>query len=381
MITVQAQPGGTINFIGNPIMFKFVMTGIESGNTIRRMGYQLLDESNNPISALESCSPSEGEPFILNFQDDIRPYIFTEVPSLYFIGVPLLRDESSMLIKIKLKYWEIVYNKETCKSSIENVVITTTYPVINATNQYFGYASSNVLGISILTLKPYFIESCDNDLFYFYTETGLTFKVEAYSKDGTLLTIKNETVAAGVWSYHVTSLYDYPNAYQLQLIVNGYVLCKYIKKCCNHDLIYFQQSGGGYSTIELTAASRSVDSSSSEIYRYQPVTSFLDGPDASSILQRGGLMINNKKSFKTFTFYKDILLDTDQDLRFYEDFLSSGSYFLRFESLQGQTDSVMNLVKFILDNGSIKYYEAEEVTRLVISGHINQYHNRINNHI
>lgn len=394
-IVVHTTPSGGLNLIGNPVVFEFAMTDVDNGTEVRRFGYQLY-ANGNPISALESISPKEGERFIIDFQRDIRPFIYTNTPQCY----QLSRDEPEMVIEISLKFWEFVYNKDECTTTIENEDERGPYKIINSTNQYWGYTNNGAQSFFVLNLKPKNVFICKDqcDLIYIYDGQ---INVDYYYDDGSFALGQGAFSTDGVKSFRI-SADEAAEVISNAPVIGGTpptkqeVLCRlhkanirfdnthfityYFTDCCCSRTIWFQQSQGGYSSMGFDCDdSLAVQSTFTEVCRFQPVRGY-QGPGSSDIRTKGGLSITNKTSYKQITLTKDLHRDDIRDLRYYEDFLSSGSYYYEFTNFDGMLNDIngfqgfTQMVKFIPNAGSIRYYKKDDIYRLVITGKINQPH-------
>lgn len=377
-VTLHTTPINPITLISNSISFEFSMTGVDSGNTSRRLGYQLFD-SNGPISAIESITPQEGKKFTIEFNLDIKPLLYTKVPQI--CGS---RGEPEMVKQISLKYWEFVFDKSECVTSIENTAQTIFYRILNSAIQYWGKDPVNYIK---LTDYPKIMKLCRKScqLYYAWSDSS-NAKIKVYQNNNTFWFERSVGIAtASSFSINPTALaqfitgstqvMNFPtvegNLNNIKYIAieidDDEVTRFYLEDCCCFTRLAYQMSSGGYSYMFFDCEERfSIQSTSNEICLYQ-------SPNKAYSEQTrtlGGLTSSEVESFKWVTLTKVLDEDDLEHLRLYEDFLSSGSYYYEYEDIDGNKE----LIKFLKPSGSITYYEKDKVYKLTIRGKINQPH-------
>lgn len=380
-VTVNTRPNGTYNAVSEPLCFEFTMTGVDDGTKIRRLGYQLCDANGNPISAVESASPKEGTKFTLDFQDDVFGEVYTEVPNCLF------QPRSEMKTEVMLKYWELVYDREQCTNTKENEQTLGPYPVFNTAVQFYGYMNTGSQTFVDLTYKPRIMRICKGscDMIYIHAISQTNIQFDAFDSAGDFI---DETgFDLGADSIHAIPVSTTSPGFQsdgsqikkIEILVEGEVCYTYIfEDCCCSRSVYFQSYAGGYSLMTFDCDDNlAVSQKFTEICTYQPKSKVYSAEHRT----KGGTQIN-KESFRQVTLTKVLTTDEVSDLRFYEDFLMSGSYFYEFEFMQGRHQIPSTaLVKFVPNAGAIRYYKKEDCHRLVITGKILIPHQRPNNRI
>lgn len=375
-ITLNTTPSGTINYIGNPAIFNFTMTGIDSPTELRRFGYQLLDGTGTAIGPVETYLPQEGVAFSFNFQEDLYPFVKTAYPQ----NCGADRAEPEMEYDFKLRYWELVFDKDTCETTIENSVDSATYTMLNTAEQYWGYVNTGGDGFSLLTLYPRAYELCRNSCLSVYVTGGATMTLDVVTKAAPSTEI--DTVFSGPNSMVISPseiatdlAIDVSTITAVKLLFDDNLYTTFLMTdCCGAKIVY-QTAGGGYATMFMDEEdSLSIKTSHVEVYSYQPRTTN-EAPYAESIRMAGGQRIYNKSGSKQITYTKIIKRDELRDLRFYEDFLNSGNFYREINVVQGiLLPTVKQLVRFLPNSGAIKYYKEGDYFRLSITGKINQEH-------
>lgn len=376
MISLTSQPS-IFNLLTSPMLYSFTMSSTNVGGVIRRLGYQLLLEDDTPITGIRTYPANDNDTINLSFANDIRSFLKTNTPRDN--QNTFIESRPEMLVKVKLKYWEFVY--EDCGTTIENEVTTSLYTIVNSVNQFWGYRDSS---FARLTNKMDVVELCvgQYDLYYLYESADVDLIVHHDTGD---LLVNNGTTGAGVSDVMistdriiqmVSSLPEYTGfdtsqiletIQSIELIVNNEtVVTYYIKNDCCDSILWFQESAGGYTSICVCVQQEVVTSSQTEICEYQPSSQ----PYNSGTLTTGGRTVNSKKARLNKTLYFDIDIRDEMQLRFTEDLLASRKHLIQFQSIQGSKQ-----VGFILTNSSTIYNEKEKSSRIILNGYINQPYN------
>jgi len=374
-IVINSTPDAGINFIGNPVVFTATMTGISSPTETRRFGYQLLDGSGVAIGPVESYLPQEGIQFSLDFREDLYPFVKTAYPTI----CGALNIETEMVYDFKLKYWELVFNKDTCTTSIVSPVETAVFSMLNSSEQYWGSQTTGET-FNLLTAYPQYYEICRDKCIQFYVYgTGSIVLTPYY---GSVAQVQSTQAFGGVAVSVPVSAAVLASALDLNanlitsigIEVGGSEYTRLLlKSCCSGPRMVYQTSGGGYASMFFDEEdSISVQSNFTEVYTYQPKTTN-EAPSAESRRMEGGKRMFNKVSNHLQTFTKVLTRDDLRDQRFYADFLSSGNYYLEFDSVAGILNpTTSQLARFIPSGGNIKYFKLGDYYKLTIQGKVNQ---------
>ena len=388
------MPNQVLNYSGSPIYYLISMTGVETPTEYRRFGYQLLDTNNNPISAIELKTVQDGEQFILDFQSDIFPELFTEIPQL--CGTVNGAAAPEMTGMYKLKYWEQVSNKLNCGRTIEHLAETIPFRVINSAEQWYGIYQDTGEDFRILTFHQekqfmcrdkcdlIYTWALDDELYYIRVDifTSITNNVGSMAvkipKDAYYHMVSARQAAQALLSSVFSGLTldqatDLIHHLELSIVpiqtgITNPLTDIYLKDCCDVERVLFHHSLGGYTYMEFDCIEQIGEKTSyTEIFKYQPPAD----PYTNFKRTRGGNQIANKKARQTITLSKLLTRDDLRDLRYYQMFLSSGNYYyeLNFMGAFGMHyDYDMRLVRFLPNSGSIRYYKKEKVHKLVLTG-------------
>jgi hypothetical protein len=389
-ITQINSPSVLSNLVANPLLFEFSMSPVETATEFRRFGYQLCDDNDKPITAQELITATDGEPFTIDFQQDVCGIVYTDVPDCN----SAINSQPEMEKAVRLKVFEHVFNKDTCQITIENEATIGDFTVLNAANQYWGNQILGAGGYLWLNPMPAEVELCRSrcQLIYLWSTANTPIDITATSFAGNDYQI-NRANASGVNAFLIdpaelaalmngiegaTTAENLKLINYISVVVDGILFTRFkLDTCCCINRIAWQHSGGGYSFMqfdcdrELTVASKG-----SEVYRWQD-KNFAYEPSLKRTRTEGGLSISARESFKKVKLSKVIEADSDRDLRYWADFLSSGSYYFEYPVFPGSYapgPPNYQLIKFIPDYGNIKYHEEEKFFTLNFSGKIAQPH-------
>lgn len=395
-ITIVSQPSSP-QLIGNEICFTFQLTETVVGNITKRFGYQLFVAGTaNNVTEEELVLPQPLTDFPVNFMEDLLTYVSTNYPD-----PSAKRAEPEMFATFELKIWEYHYNTDTCSGTIENEQTLPAFTVLNMANQYYARPIKASANTWLHTDYPNVSILCKDETtwVYAYTEnTGNIIIANLFEKDGTPIAspLLSASFEDGAWSYPINhqQLADLmeaiiplgPGVYEelihsVEVTVDANPIVRfYFEDCCTEDNvhIYWQSALGGYKSMNFDRAEDlRIQTTYSEICRFQPKTiTGSNEPDNVTIRNVGGTSINNKVSNRTFVLSKVLTQNEADDLRQYEDFLASGSYYMKYLHTNGSIKNSQTLsystIKFLPKSGSLRYYKAEDEFRLLMSGKLNQ---------
>jgi len=372
MAILEDQIPEDIIVLSDPAKFKFTMSGIVSVNSYGRFGYQLLDTSNEPITQPEAWTPKEGVSFPLWFSKDLRERVYTAVPQC---TVPT-RTEPEMVLDYKLKYWEQIFNTDSCESSVVGEQEITGLTILNSANQFWGRLERD--NYFPLTYYPPFLKMCPDQkqLYYLYIKNPIDITVKITTADGT---VQNSTTATyGVGAHSIVLdpvalgsdadtdriVIDTPDAGQPTGL--DQLARVYVNECCEENIsVAFQCFAGGYKFMHFDCIQREKSKvKATEICRYVEPSEFPNDAE----LTTGGLHTGDIKSFKEITFIKILKEDSLSHRRFYESMLNSGSFYWYFMDEY----NVEQMVKIRPKSGSLVYYENDDLPELKMTFRISQ---------
>jgi hypothetical protein len=276
------------------------------------------------------------------------------------------------------------YNKDTCTSS-SSLTDIGPYPLLNSVNQYYGYYDGGSGYNHIpLTYKPNVLEVSSDmfDYYYAWCDVSKGAQHTIYAKDGGVMKTSNYILSAGCMAIKITFAGMYTAPYTESdishsiLTIDSQEVCRYkIDRCDDSTAFYFQSYGGGYQLMTMSKVERLMKTEGKEVTRYQPTVPLVTQPYSSSVTQRKGLSIADKKSHRTIRYEKVINNYDEEYLRYLEDFLGSGSFYLNAPIQLGFGDTGKGLVKFLPEHGTLLYDQENDIHVLQFTGKINQEHN------
>lgn len=395
--TIHSEPQ-SFNNISQGSCFEISMTGVDTDTEKRSLRYQVCDILGNPITPLESIHPKEGEIFPLDFRDDVKKKLSTAPPRLCEFGIEIF-PEFDMTFTYIVKFHEYVFDKRQCKGTIEQEYETQELTIINSVNQFYGYNSTINDGFFLLGFFAEYTYICKGccDFLYIHADPIAIVQLNVYRKFGNTGGLgspyySDTVVLAGTQSLQIdpvalgTAAFNQPilqpptlqealdSIHAVEVVVNGRLVTTIIYTCCCCDTkLLYKSFLGGYRYMQdmcIEAINRSTN------YAEVCVAQGKTDPYDDETRTIGGVQIRNKKSFRNITLSKVLTRDEVRDLRLYEDFLNSESYYLEFEELAGFTGlATTKRVTFIPTSGAVRYYTKETEHVLVITGKINAEYN------
>lgn len=387
-IIINTNPSGTaFNEVGNCIKWNITMSSTGSGAERRRFGYQLKTLAGLPITKKESLSPKAGVPFDLDFRRDVLPFVKTKPPTDNS-DWGAVNPEAEMLVEVQLDYWEIVHNSDDCTTIEEGADTDGPYKIVNsASNWFFPVEKTSP---ALLNRKPNIILASPKleDFLYYYKYSGgggvgpSTISATIYGSGGSVIGSRGpEAIVDGVKSYPVGpgNIYNTttgdpngaPSAVKsIRVFTDLGDVVTYIMEPCGtgaERVLFFQSTDGGYTGISFVNERRTIQSSYTEICRYNPSCEPWDFDN----LKNGGESINDKNSYQELTLVKYIEEEDHIDLSYYEQFLSSGSFYIMLPWRYTELDGRFKMLKFLPSAGNMVFHAEEKITVLTIKGKIN----------
>lgn len=359
--------------VGNSLTWALQLSDIGTPPiSFRVLAYQLVDESNNPLTALETIMPrAAATPESIPFHHNLRKLVWTSVPDV-FNGTGVIHDETAYK-KVKLKYGDIFFDysdgctiTETIESFSDEITIVN-YAVPEWKRPTLGDAF-------IMSSRPYRNEytKYSHDFLYIYGATVV--EIHAYDKDGndTLVQTHN-TVADRVnmctigRAHH--AMPSSMHTYRVRVTGSGINQIYFFYPKCDATQHYievlFLEQLGGRSTI-IFDRSRTIDANSSQTQIVQYVPPFgaweaENGVDLN-ILGKSGNTIADKVTTRQITLQKVIEDDTNL-IEYYTMFAASKSYHIKYHD-----DVILGYQKFIVNPGSFRIFQDNQDSILEISG-------------
>jgi hypothetical protein len=343
-VTLIASPSSRSE-VGITLRWTFNMTGIAAHPVYRKFGYQFLDSSGAALGSPEAFTPIEGVNFYIDFVEDAKLNVSTEVSDFEFVdeaGPGLVATHSKMRKQVKLKYWEIVTDLENCPSTIEGEMETDNVAIYNTASSRFFKARINTTNFDyFFNYKPSFIHCSKNfkDLIFLSGTGTLNYKEYRGNTEISDVTIPFSHIE--VKSYAIgpgnIGIDDSITSVKCSIIFPNYgkpnfLEFTYIIDC--YDKVYqlwFQSLLGGYSGIELLRDEVAVSSEFIETQKYDRET--------DNALEKyhtnGGFSMQNKSMQDKLRLSKQIDNYTEKEVHFLRDFASSSNYIIMLENHEG----------------------------------------------
>ncbi len=363
-ITLTKQPF-TLSSTHAPVRYCLVITDIGSGNIEKSIGYQLVDEFNVPITELESIRPSvAGAEICIDFQDDVKALVKTMIPKIDVGGV---QNDIYFTKKVKLKFGEIVKNKDTCTTTMTLNSYSPITDIYNGMTQ--EYETNFGGGARILSHQPAVVEQCRDARNYLWVVGGSG--VIKYSDDTgsvlfTTLQFANSFIP---FNNHIVLPNQSAKWLKVELLGLGKTYKIILKDCnCNGGINYnnvmFLDPLGGRSVMsfdEVTLFEIVSSQANTDIYKgYDSISGNI--ADNYSTKTVGGNSILNKKVTEKITLTKTMGAEFE-NVEWVKAFLASSGYHIQCQ-INGQPE----WRKFILEPGTARYFDNDEQIELTVSG-------------
>lgn len=303
------------------------MSGIVSGTVTKTFAYRLDEVGGGPITANLGYSPTEGVPFTLSFEKDIFAVLATATPinanPVHDFG--FIRNEPEMIKEFQLVYWEVSFDSETCESTDGGESTGPSFFAVNGSLSYYNTANPTS-GFQVLSPRPVQHRLCREmkDVFYVLTTGSVTLGGTTHDVNGNIIGDLGPTSASGskVMSFNLgrptsplTDVIEYVSIY-----IGSYDYTIKLKDCCDtHIAVSFQSQHGGYCSMAGRLVGVKPVTKSDEVFK-----NYIHNQTG-----KGGIMAANKETFMEYTLeFKALIIDENRDNNFYEQFMSSGHYYL-----------------------------------------------------
>lgn len=338
MAVTITNPNGFCSF-NNPAVFFFTQTDIDTATHRRRFGYQLLKADNTPLTGEEATSGIEGQPVRLDFTNVMRD-------ALSATPTKTTGTHAEAVLLFKLKYWELVFDKDTCSTTIELASETPTFTMLNTTRQwwYTGYNNDITNSVISMVYKPRikYIVRGELDFIGIFNNTDVNFTY----LDSALNPIGDttESVSSGEaktivvnpnsWAANTATV----NVFSENKLITTYVLGRrsgdFLPCDSNNNEevfpIVYQSHQGLYGIMYLGREQLSHSSTNSEFLGTTLVNKDTTN-HSQSIVTQGGRKVLNMKTDEQFTVTRYVGAKSLEDLREIEDFLGSQQYYLMMD--------------------------------------------------
>lgn len=373
----------------NCLVYCLETDDIGSANIVRRIAYQLVNENDEPVTAVESVRPFAAfETICFDFTRDVRGLVSTAYPS---VDTGAAQEDAVIFYAVKLKYWEIVTDTITCETVEEPAQYSNLVYIWNGATQVYEIADFDMPRLGnhypdrisfgagarphLWILRGIF----DEPIQATYTINGgyvpTTLNVPMGHK-ASILPMYPEGLGMvsinGVRSMEI-SIPALNRSFVITYDVGkssafGDNPCGeegegsiFAPKTMQH--IMFLDALGGRSMISFEEVDElGMISENGTICAYRGCN-MGTAEDNGNILNKDGLSISNKTSSEKVS----LVTEADNSkgmMELYKAFLASTEY-----HIQSIYNEVIEFRKFILDSGTITYYKADDRVELRVSGY------------
>ena len=149
-VSIAASPN-SLNTV-DALRWRVTLTDLGTDPLIKRAGWILEDASGGVVAELSSTRPgSTSDPILLDFTRNIRGLVTTKLPAIGALGV---QNDNTFIKEFKLKYGDIVINKDTGAVTNNVTNLTSAYKVFNGNNNIWDTALTTSAGAYILSYRP-----------------------------------------------------------------------------------------------------------------------------------------------------------------------------------------------------------------------------------
>ena len=355
-------PPNAFSTLNDPIVYYINQTGTNTATHRRRFGYQLLKGDDTPLTQEESTTGPEGVDFPLDFTEVLKEYLNPTLPNL----TAAQTSSSEMLITFKLKVWELVYEKATGETVVENEATGTDRELLNSTRQeYYNSSNDEYLPNHFLVFQPTTFSMCRKSKdFLGVNPDGASVDViyTYYNSSGVLIgdTTENVTGPANV----LLDPSSFPsNTARITVTIGSNVAHTIkIKPCsCEEDLLIYQSYGGLFGGMMLEPLREGLQITQTDYLNSVPRV-LADTNNSVNVRQNRGKIILGKSSIPSTSYQAVIKTPNEGEIRKLRDFLSSEKHYVNKSS--GSSNDWKSVV---MAAGTIVYYEKEKVVKLIVT--------------
>lgn len=320
-VNIVDTPPNAINKLTDPFCFVFNATDVEDANQRCWFQYYLIDTANNRLSSINTFRPIEGEDFTLDFTDDVKRLVCTNVPDINNPG-----SFAEFRRSVALIYKTLCQDKVTCVIT-ETEDLIGAYNIENSADQYLQRYEG-----AIANPKPRYVELCHDSCDWIYAKASMTIDLTGVNRFG--ITTALPQIALGPNMYGLIDFSNYSDDFvRIDVVItpigNPVIEYSYVfDNCCDTYDIHYLTSGGGYNVMSMSEERHQISTSFTEVCRYVPK----NPPYSDDLRRRDGRAIINKTSTEFIILTKEVNYPEEE---YYRDFLSSTSYLITLKDENG----------------------------------------------
>ena len=362
--------------VNYPVLWVLSMDNTNSATEVRRLGYQLILDNGDPLTAPAILSPKNNEEVYLDFQSDVFDLVCTKPP---ICESSQGEDDASLLVR--LKYWEVVTDKELCETTDENITSTSNVRILNTYWDYRYCCKDYILLSPKLEYTYLCYGSLDQITLMYFANMSWRYTFE----DDTTL-VQNR---APLSTQHPStfSIQEYltqakkVKKIEVNVVTNNeqvdHITTYIFKDCCEScNQIAFLSKMGGYSFVDFEYLEGvSIERTTNLYNKYQDFKTAFNNENwgnTDRLIKEGGLS-QLKPSGKTI---RTFVIELTDDWEFWEDMFRSGSYYIRI----CECDEC-RLYKFIPNFSNTQIYKKDNFVYAQFTGYINRTDLNSNNYV
>lgn len=184
-VTITTNPNA-LQPVENGFQWTIALSDLGTDPVEKRAGWQ-LESSAGVVAEKSSTRPgSTGDPIVLDFKKNIRGLMKTMLPTIGALGV---QNDTTIIKEFRLKYGDIVINKDTGAVTDNVSSYSSYYKVFNGANNLYDSSLITSAALTILSYRPDAYNILRNSLDYIWVlgATSVTYLI--YYSDNTTQSI------------------------------------------------------------------------------------------------------------------------------------------------------------------------------------------------
>jgi signal peptidase I len=359
--SITSNPNA-LNPIGNGLIWKIQLSDIGTDPLEKRAGWQ-LESSDGVVAEKSSTRPgSSGDILQLDFGVNIRGLVKTKLPTISALGV---QNDTTIIKEFRLKYGDIVINKDTGTVTDNVSNYSSYYKVFNGANNIWDESLITSSGVYILSYRPSTYNILRGSLDYIWVLGSTTVTYTVYYSDNTTQSIVQsapyDANIVPVGLPFLESLLDSPytvdDVTTLTILVGSQLYtigfeedCQGNSKLTFMEVLFLEPAGGRSIMVFQDVDSAGTQSNSIEANIYKTIS------DIGSLRLTGDSVIS-KNTHGTFNLKRQTGIDFDE-IRWMQGFGAATEYHLILKDRGGNKF----FAKAILNGDPTFNLESKEMT-------------------
>ena len=382
-ITLTTDPSTRVSAYND---IEFLLTPDDPGTPPVEISviYQLEVDGTNATEI--EVVPYRSSGILLNFKDDLQPYVYTTKPT---IDSTTVTTDSNIVKPFTLKYGERELDTSDCSVTQSLSTETSDYFVYNTALQFFGTEKLSSNFVMSLRPRQNFTTPTGNDWLYIHVPSGggaqpIGIYAEGLKSDGDYL-LDSTTLTTG--SVHIVPIgrgngffkaaFDAENIVKYTILIyNGSLpalptpyerpagvdwVFDFDIECKTSDQwreLYWLEPSGGYAGLNFEIESFSTSREGSDLLLKKDCAQLYTVPTLNGRVSKA--TSNRKITLKKTLKYND-------KLRWFLDgLLASNTHMIKARTPDNRTVAA----RFILDGGDYRFFNDQEYVEFTVSGSI-----------